>query len=102
MLIRARENKFYGFFHTIINSGLYKIFNVIAILANIVVLGLVKDNSTKEYDQTIEIMNLFFFAFFVFDLLSKIIGQGFKHYLKERFNWFDGGVVLISAIDVAL
>jgi hypothetical protein len=102
MLIRARDNKFYYFFHTIINSEIFKVISILAIIANIVVLGMVKDNSSKEYDFRLEILNLFFFGFFIFELISKLIGQGFKFYLKDRFNWFDGGVVLISAIDITL
>jgi hypothetical protein len=38
----------------------------------------------------------------VFELVGKILSEGFNYYLKDRFNWFDGAVVLISAIDVAL
>jgi hypothetical protein len=45
-------------------------------------------------------MNLAFFSFFVFELVAKVTGQGIKQYVKDRFNWFDGGVVLISAVDV--
>jgi len=47
-------------------------------------------------------MNLAFFCFFVFELIAKIIGQGIVHYMNDKFNWFDGGVVLISAIDISL
>ncbi len=38
----------------------------------------------------------------MFELIVKIFGQGISHYLKDKFNWFDGGVVLISAIDISL
>ena len=102
MLIRARGNKFYMFFYTIINSSTFKLISILAIISNVVVLGLVKDNSSQKYDQVLEYLNLCFFSFFVFELVAKIIGQGFKYYLKDKFNWFDGGVVLISAIDVVL
>ena len=47
-------------------------------------------------------MNLIFFGFFVFELLSKVIGEGFKFYLRDQFNWFDSSVVLVSAVDVIL
>jgi hypothetical protein len=102
MDIRARDNRFYMFFYRIINSSAFKIISLLAIFSNIIILGLVKDNSSKTYDDVLEGMNLAFFSFFVFELVAKMVGQGIKIYVKDRFNWFDGGVVLISAIDVTL
>ena len=90
------------FFYRIINSSAFKIISLLAIFSNIIILGLVKDNSSKTYDDVLEGMNLSFFSFFVFELVAKMVGQGIKIYVKDRFNWFDGGVVLISAIDVTL
>ncbi len=81
---------------------MFKIISFVTIISNIIVLGLVKDNSSKDYEMALEYMNLIFFSFFVFELISKLIGQGFQHYLRDKFNWFDSTVVLISAIDVAL
>lgn len=102
MDIRARDNRFYMFFYWIINSRAFKIISLLAIFSNIIVLGLVKDNSSQRYDDVLEGMNLAFFSFFVFELAAKVTGQGIKQYVKDRFNWFDGGVVLISAVDVTL
>jgi hypothetical protein len=102
MLIRGRDNRLFGCFHRLINSSAFKFISLLAILSNIVVLGLVKDGSSEDYDQTLEAMNLVFFSFFVFELVAKLLGQGFGIYLKDRFNWFDSGVVLVSAIDVIL
>ena len=102
MDIRARDNRFYMFFYRIINSSVFKIISLLAIFSNIIILGLVKDNSSKTYDDVLEGMNLAFFSFFVFELGAKVVGQGIKQYVKDRFNWFDSGVVLISAIDVTL
>ena len=36
------------------------------------------------------------------ELILKLLGLGFKEYLLDRFNWFDGGVVLLSAVDISL
>jgi hypothetical protein len=102
MEIRARDNRFYMFFYRIINSSAFKIISLLAIFSNILILGLVKDNSSQTYDDVLEGMNLAFFSFFVFELVAKVVGQGIKQYVKDRFNWFDSGVVLISAIDVTL
>jgi hypothetical protein len=100
MDIRSRDNRFYLFFYWVIKSSPFKIISLLAIFTNIIVLGLVKDNSSQMYDDVLEGMNLVFFSFFVFELGAKVAGQGTKQYLKDRFNWFDAGVVFISAIDV--
>jgi hypothetical protein len=33
---------------------------------------------------------------------AKLIGEGFKFYLREKFTWFDSTVVLVSAVDIIL
>lgn len=76
--------------------------SILTILANIIVLGLIHDGASNEFDSVIEKLNLAFFTFFVFELGTKLFGYGFKHYIRDRFNWFDGGVILVSAIDITL
>jgi Ion transport protein len=71
-------------------------------LSNIVVLGLVHDGASQEYNRVLEQLNLFFFGFFCLELVAKLLGEGFKYYIRDKFNWFDGGVVLLSAIDISL
>jgi len=34
--------------------------------------------------------------------MLKILGIGFKQYTRDRFNWFDGGIVIISAADIVV
>jgi Ion transport protein len=72
------------------------------ICSNALVLGLGRVGLTDEEETKLEYANLWFFAFFIFELILKLLGQGFKNYLRDRFNWFDGGVVLLSAIDISL
>ncbi len=71
-----------------------------AIIANAIVLGISSDENGEDFEKILELVNLGFFGFFVFELLSKLIGQGIKHYLRDHFNWFDGLVVLVSSIDI--
>lgn len=65
-------------------------------------LGVIKDGQSNEVNRIIEIINVFFFAFFCFELVVKLLGEGFKYYLRDRYNWFDAGIVFISAIDISL
>jgi len=50
----------------------------------------------------LEYANLIFFCFFFLELVLKLTGQGFAHYMRDRFNCFDGIVVILSAIDITI
>ena len=84
------------------SSRPFKIASFFIILANTVVLGLTQDNESKQTQLILENLNLFFFAFFCFEILVKLLGEGIRHYIRDRFNWFDGAVVVISAIDITI
>ena len=43
-----------------------------------------------------------FFGAFALELILKLLAYGFKYYFKDKFNWFDGLVVIFSALDVIL
>jgi hypothetical protein len=66
------------------------------------VLGMTKDKESKEFERFLEKLNIFFFGFFIFELLTKLIGTGMKLFFREKFNWFDSSVVIVSAIDVIM
>jgi hypothetical protein len=85
-----------------VNSKLFKFTSFLIILANTIVLGLTKDNESESYNMRLENLNLFFFCFFCVEIVAKLLGQGFKYYIRDRFNWFDGGVVFFSAIDITM
>ena len=35
-------------------------------------------------------------------MILKLIGYGFRYYIKDRFNIFDAIIVILSVVDVAL
>jgi len=47
----------------------------------------------------IEQINLFFFLIFVFEMILKMLGLGFKMYFKDTSNLFDFVVVAVSTVD---
>lgn len=61
-----------------------------------------QDRESKEFEKLLENLNLFFFGFFIFELITKLASSGLKQYFKDKFNWFDSSVVLVSAVDVVL
>ena len=81
---------------------MFKSLSFVIIIANTIILGLTKNHESEEYSRITEILNTIFFGFFVFELIIKLIGEGVKLYLSDKFNWFDSSVVIISAIDIIL
>jgi hypothetical protein len=102
IITRSKENKVYEIFMKLIWSNTFRYFSMLCIIGNTVVLALDHDQPSPELSLIIEQLNLAFFAFFCFELIAKLLGQGFKYFMKDKFNWFDGIVVIVSAIDVIL
>ena len=71
---------------------------VVFIIANSITLGVSYHKS--DNDKILENLNLAFFSFFVLELIIKITGRGIIHYLKDRFNWFDAFIILMSGVDI--
>ena len=101
-MLRVEKSRIYRVFYNFVNSRLFKLASFLVIIANTVVLGLTKNNESEDYDRLLENLNLFFFGFFCLEIVAKVVGQGVKFYLKDRFNWFDGAVVFLSAIDITI
>jgi hypothetical protein len=100
ILMRARSLRIYAICNYISRTKTFKALTIIIILFNIIALGLTHYNSSNDFDKVMDIINLGFFIFFCIELVLKLIGRGFRYYLQDKYNWFDGLVVLISAIDI--
>jgi hypothetical protein len=74
IMARAKENKLYGFFMRLISTKAFRYLTMICILANTVVLSLDHNMASALLSNTIENMNLAFFAFFCFELIAKLLG----------------------------
>lgn len=102
ILIRAKSLRIYAITNYIARTRTFKTMTILVILANIIVLGLTHSDSSKQFDKNMEYCNILFFGFFMFELIGKLTGQGFKQYIQDKFNWLDGLVVFVSAIDIII
>jgi hypothetical protein len=50
----------------------------------------------------IEYTNLVFFVIFCLEMVIKLIGMGWKAYMRDRSNIFDFTIVILSTIDVII
>jgi hypothetical protein len=57
---------------------------------------------SKSEAQTIEIANLTFYCIFVVEMLIKLYAFGIRGYCRVAFNVFDGVIVLLSTVEVAI
>jgi hypothetical protein len=74
ILARSKEWKIYEFFMKIIWSKVFKTCSILFILANTVTLGLIHDQTSPQFQNILELLNLAFFSFFCFELLAKVMG----------------------------
>ena len=75
---------------------------VCLIIGNTFVLSLDRFPIEKKEENVLEILNYFFFSCFALEMIIKLIGLGFKLYTKDRFNVFDGIIVIISSVEIIL
>ncbi len=59
------------------------------------------ENSTKEYNRVLELINYVFTTIFALEAALKLIAFG-KHYFKNSWNVFDFTVVIASFVDILL
>ena len=52
--------------------------------------------------QASEIINEVFTAYFALEMVIKLMGLGFRGYLADRMNAFDGTVVIASFVEIAM
>ena len=72
------------------------------ILLNTLTLTLEYDGMSHSYAETLEIINLVFTTIFMLELALKVCALGIRAYVRDRMNWLDAGVVIVSIIELAM
>ncbi|WKY15978.1 hypothetical protein Q1695_001004 [Nippostrongylus brasiliensis] len=73
---------------------------LVAILVNTLSMGVEYHQQPEFLTTTLEYSNLFFTGLFTFEMLLKVIADGFFGYLSDGFNLFDGGIVALSVLEL--
>ena len=71
-------------------------------MVNTFVLSLDTYPIERQQEMAIEYVNLFFYWVFLGEMVIKVIGMGFKNYLKVMANRFDFFIVIVSTVDLLL
>jgi hypothetical protein len=69
------------------------------ILLNAVTLAVYTYDQSEEKESFINQCNVFFTWIFVAEMIVKLIGLGFKNYIKDNYNLFDAVIVILSLVD---
>ena len=71
-------------------------------MANTITLALYRFDQSDLETKILWVCDIFFVWVFTAEMIAKLIGLGVKNYVKDRFNIFDGIIVIISLVDFVL
>lgn len=100
LMQRGKKISIISICNKIQNSKYFQTITILLIIANSITLGISYRDSEK--DKILENMNLAFFSFFVLEIIIKITGRGITNYIKDKFNWFDSSIIILSGVDIVL
>ena len=72
----------------------------LAILLNTFSMGIEYHNQPQSLSHAVEISNIIFTIVFCFEMLLKLLADGFYQYIKSGFNVFDGCIVILSLLEL--
>ncbi len=98
----SKRNRCLRCMYRFVNHPLFNFIVLLAILGNTVVLALDRHPIPWEEYQALENANLALYCFFLVEMVLKLIGLGLKGYTSDRFNIFDGVIVLFSTIEIII
>jgi hypothetical protein len=88
--------------HFIVDHWLFKLFAMLCVFANIVVLGLVYHGMNPQFEAGLELCNFVFVCIFAVELFLKLLGFGPQVLFSDIYNVFDALIVIISIIDATV
>ena len=73
---------------------------LVAILVNTLSMGIEYHQQPDWLTSILEYSNYFFTALFTFEMALKVLADGVFGYLSDGFNLFDGGIVVLSVLEL--
>lgn len=70
------------------------------IIVNTTLLALDKYPENTSLMKSVELINLILSVVFFLEMIIKLIGLGIKGYFCDKYNIFDGIIVILTAIDI--
>lgn len=99
---RAKSNRLFLVCYIISTHYLFTMLITLFIMVNTAVLALASYPRDLEREKVSDLLNdIFTWCFFV-EMLIKLLGLGFKEYVRDAFNVFDAVLVIISLVDFVI
>jgi len=80
----------------------FEMFIMACILTNTLTLAMNKHPMSVELNDNLEIVNFVLTIIFTLETIVKLVGLGVKLWNEDRFNQFDGFIVLVSLIELGV
>ena len=72
------------------------------VLLNTIVMSMDRYGIDEETENVLNAMNLIFTYIFIYEMATKLLAIGPKKYVASRWNLLDGGVVLLSIVEIII
>jgi len=72
------------------------------IIGNTVTLALYRFDQSDTQTKVLDLLEDFFVLIFTVEMILKLLGLGIRNYLRDKFNIFDGIIVIISLVDFSI
>ncbi|XP_068681874.1 sodium channel protein 1 brain-like isoform X2 [Montipora foliosa] len=86
----------------LVNSSAFETLITLCILFNTLAMALEHFDMDETFLLVLDNCNLVFTSVFIMEMVLKLIAFGVKGYCKNKWNLFDGTIVILSVLDMAL
>lgn len=83
-------------------SPFFEHFMTMCVLLNTVVMSMDHYGISYKMELTLNNINLIFTYIFIYEMIVKLLAIGPKKYVASKWNRLDGGVVLLSIIEIII
>jgi hypothetical protein len=89
-------------FYDQIQTNWFNIFTTFLIIVNTLVMGSEYYGMTEVHNQINDILNIFLNVGFAIEMIMKVIALGFRGYVADLMNIFDGFIVIMGILEMSL
>lgn len=81
-------------------NPVFEHFMTLCVLLNTGVMSMDRYGISQDTEQILNNMNLVFTYVFIYEMVVKLMAIGPKKYSASKWNMLDGGVVLLSIVEI--
>ena len=94
--------KFRSFLKAFTRMSLFENFLTLCVLINTIVMAMDSYDIDAQTADTLEFLNEIFTWIFIVEMTIKLMARGVKKYVQEPMNLLDGGVVILSIVEIIM